>query len=136
MNIYKQAPTLTDEVDEYEYFSSTIQQIQKEKLDVLLNWEKTLNEDDKRNFTNLSKMRRVKVKNCTHNTTTNNVNNDNKDNNIDNINKDKENKDLNENIDMFKNLNLGTVPRRIISIKRTNNTIINTKFEIENNNNK
>jgi len=100
MNIYHQVISSPNEIDEYEYFSTTIKQISNNNLDVLLKWETTLSNQEKILFTNISKMRRVQVINCNNNETVENTN---------------------ESISMLNNLNLGTVPRRIISIKRNNN---------------
>jgi len=82
-------------VDEYEAFYNFINLLTVSNLEILQDWEVTLSNEDKEKFKNLMKIRRI---------------------NINKIISDDTNT-LTDN-SILQSLSLGTVPRKIVSIKR------------------
>lgn len=124
MRTYKIIVEPKHQIDEYEYYNSTIQQLSKTNISILVEWEKTLNERMKNKFTNLLKMRRVEVINCNDSGLNIHIKN------VTEKNKSMDT-DLNKNIEKLDSLSLGTVPRKIMKIKRNNMNFV----EIDSNNN-
>jgi len=86
-------------------------------IEILQRWEQTLSEDNKINFFKFMKMRRINIKKTNISDNINNTNNKSTnllesvqiiDNNNSNIN----------STNSTNSMSLGTIPRRIVSIKR------------------